>query len=78
MKKRIKGDVNWYIPKRKTPIAYSTTSTKLLVDVLSHEDKSRTIQDVYDLINYDLEAKEILKKYIDKGYGSEIACKWFG
>ena len=73
-----KGNVRWYIPKKKNPVAYSTTSTKHLIDILSHEDKTRTIQDVYDLINYDVEAKEILKIYIDKGYGSQIACEWFG
>lgn len=72
-----KGDVCWYIPKRKRPVAYSTAATKYLVDILSHEDKSRTIQDVHDLINYDLEAKEILKIYIEKGYGSQIASEWF-
>lgn len=78
MKNKSKGDVHWHIPKRKTPIAYSTSATKHLVDILSHEDKTRTIQDVYNLINYDYEAKEILKIYIDKGYGSQIASEWFG
>lgn len=76
--KKAKGDVYWYIPKRKTPVAYSTIATKLLIDVLSHDDLNRTIQDVYNLINYDIEAKEILKIYIDKGFGNEVASKGFG
>lgn len=76
-KKRINLGVQWYLPSKKKPFATSTTATKDLVDILSHEDKTRTIEDVYNLINYDLEAKDILKTYIDKGYGNEIASKWF-
>lgn len=78
MKRKSKGDVQWFVPKRKTPIAYSTVSTKLLIDTFSDEDKTRTIQNVHDLINYDNEAKKILKLYIDRGYGQEFAHKWFG
>lgn len=77
MRNRIKGDVQWYLPKKKRPIAYSTVSTKLLVDTLAEEDKTRTIKDVYNLINYNREAKDILKIYVDKGYGNELAYKWF-
>lgn len=77
-KKRLNLDAQWYLPKRKKAFATSTKATKDLVDILSHEDKTRTIEDVYNLINYDEEAKEILKTYIDKGYGNEIASEWFG
>lgn len=77
MKRKPKGDVAWSIPKRKTPVAYSTEATSTLIGILSQEDKTRTIKDVQELINYDVEAIRILQIYIDKGYGEELACKWF-
>lgn len=70
-----KGDVYWYVPKYKKPIAYSTVATKNLVDALAEDYE--TIIDVYNAINYDAEAKAILKKYIDLGYGNQIAREWF-
>ncbi len=72
---KTKGDVQWFVPNRKRPIAYSTVATSDLIGVLAEDFE--TIQDVYDAINYDPEAKEILQKYIDLGYGNEIARKWF-
>ncbi len=73
--RRSKGDVEWRVPKRKTPIAYSTKATSDLIAVLSQDYE--TITDVYNAINYDQDAKEILKKYIELGYGNEIAREWF-
>jgi hypothetical protein len=76
--KRSKGDVYWQLPKRKTPIAYSTKATSDLIAVLSQDNPDKTIAEVKGLIYYDSEAKEILQKYIDKGYGDIIASTWFG
>ena len=70
-----KGDVSWYLPNRKTPIAYSTKAASDIIVVLAAD--GGTIQDVYDSIIYDREAREILKKYIDKGYGNVIAKEFF-
>jgi hypothetical protein len=70
-----KGDVYWMLPNKKRPIAYSTVATNQLVGLLSEEYE--TIQDVYNAITYDREAKEILQKYIDLGYGNEVAREWF-
>ena len=70
-----KGNVHWYVPNKKQPIAYSTTAASDLIGLLAEDFE--TIQDVYDAINYDPEAKEILQKYIDLGYGNEIAANWF-
>jgi hypothetical protein len=70
-----KGDVHWFVPNKKKPIAYSTVATSDLIGLLSQE--CETIQNVYDAINYDEEAKEILQKYIDLGYGNEVAREWF-
>lgn len=68
-------DVSWYMPKRKRPFAYSTVAARDCILTLAEE--YTTIQDVYDHIHFDLEAKAILKAYIDKGYGDEIAAEWF-
>ena len=74
-KAKNKGDVHWFVPNKKKPIAYSTLATKHIIGLLSEE--LNTIQDVYDAILYDPEAKEILQKYIDLGYGNETAREWF-
>lgn len=74
-KAKNKGDVHWFVPNKKKPIAYSTLATKHIIGLLSEE--LNTIQDVYDAILYDPEAKAILQKYIDLGYGNETAREWF-
>lgn len=73
-----KGDVSWHKPKSKInskPIAYSTVATNDLIVILSQ--MYDTIEDIYKAINYDQEAKEIMKKYIDLGYGNYIARDYF-
>ena len=73
--KKIKGDIEWTIPKRKKPIAYSTTATSDIIVALAQIYD--TILEVYHAIMYDKDGKEIMKKYIDYGYGNEIAREWF-
>lgn len=70
-----KGDVAWYIPGRKTPIAYSTKAASDLIVVLGED--GATIQEVHDRIAYDVEAREVLRKYIDKGLGGVAARSLF-
>lgn len=70
-RKRLKGDVEWFIDERKTPIAYSTKATSNLIVLLAQENE--TVQDVYNAVNYDADAKKVLQAYIDKGYGDRIA-----
>ena len=72
---RAKGDVHWHIPGRKTPIAYSTKAASDLIVALSQD--GTTIREVYDRITYDVEAREILKTYIEKGYGDTVASDLF-
>ena len=74
-KTKRKGDVGWTVPNKKKPIAYSTVATSDLIGLLAEDFE--TIQDVYDAVTYDVEAKEVLQKYIDLGYGNEIARRWF-
>lgn len=75
MRRHSKGDVEWRLPNRKRPVAYSAKAASDLIVALA--DGGRTIQEVYDAINYDPEAKAILKIYIEKGYGNEIAQHHF-
>lgn len=70
-----KGDVAWYIPGRKRPIAYSTKASSDLISVLAEE--GGTISEVQQKINYNAEAKDVLQAYIDLGYGNIEARKWF-
>lgn len=71
----LSSDTRWTVPKRKKPIAYSTTATSKLIGLLSQEYE--TIQDVYNTINFNTEAKKVLQAYIDEGYANEIAKEWF-
>lgn len=78
MSKRSKGnggDVSWYLPNGKKIIAYSTTSTKDLVAVLSED--GCTVKTLYDRIRYDIDAKNIIKLYLDAGYGEVEARTLF-
>ena len=63
-------DVPWYIPNRKKPIAYSTTCARDIINSVPNDGD--TIQKIYDKITYDVEAKMVLKAYIDKGYGDWV------
>ena len=69
-KRNTKGDVAWYVPNRKRPIAYSRKATSNYIVLLAENDK--TINEVYNLVNYNQEAKDILQKYIEFGYGNII------
>lgn len=73
--KKSKGDVEWRLPSKKRPIAYSTVATQDLIVMLAQDYE--TITDVYKAINYDEDAKNVLQKYIDAGYGGIIAREWF-
>ena len=73
-----KGDVSWVNPKSKInlkPIAYSTKAVSDLIVLLSED--GCTIKELKDKINYDNEAKDIIQKYIDLGYGELIAKDYF-
>lgn len=59
-------DVQWTLPHQKRPFMGGTVATSDLIEILSTDNK--TVLDVYNSINYDDEAKEILKKFIDAGY----------
>jgi len=65
-----KGDVSWCLPDKKRPFAYSTKATSDLIVVLS--ETNQTTKDVYNAINFDEDAKKILKHYIDNGYGNYL------
>ena len=81
VKKIQNNSVEWYdlkligTNKKSKPIAFSTIATSDLIVTLSHEKK--TILDIYNAINYDDDAKSIMKKYIDLGYGDYVAKNYF-
>ena len=74
-RRNTKGDVAWYEPKCKRPIAYSTKATSNYIVLLAESGK--TINEVYNSVNYNQEAKNILQKYIELGYGNVIAISLF-
>lgn len=61
-------EVEWYLPNEKRKFAESTIATSDLITVLSEE--YLTALDVYHAINYDDEAKGIVKHFIENGYGN--------
>lgn len=72
MPKKVKHlDVAWYLPKRKRPFMYSTKATSDLLVELSKMTKNHTPIEILPLIIYDIDARKIMKAYIDKGYGNE-------
>lgn len=73
MKYKSKGDVEWRLPGKRKPFAYSTKATSDLIAVFD----DLTIQQAHDAINYDREAKAILQTYIENGYGNEPVNRYF-
>lgn len=71
-------DVYWYAPNSKTVIAYSTVAASNLIEALANDNTAMTISELHDIINYDSEAKKVLQAYIKCGFGSFIACEYFG
>ena len=71
-----KGDVEWRIPGRKKPIAYSTKAVSDLIALLAIE-YGGTIREIQERIVYDHEAKGVLQTYVDHGCGGQIAAEWF-
>ena len=70
-------DVEWHIPGKKTPIAYSTVATSDGIEVMADENPTATISELKGLIKYDADAKKVLQQYIDAGYGNQVANEWF-
>ena len=70
-------DVEWAIPGKKTPIAYSTKAASDLIEVMADDNPTATISELKDKITYDTEAKKVLQRYIDSGYGDQVANEWF-
>lgn len=72
-KNNSKGDVQYYVPNKKRPIAYSTVSVSDFLNIMC-EDGYDTPNKILDIINtrYQLanEEKEIMQKYVDLGYGN--------
>ena len=64
--KRKKGDVQWYLPKAKRPFTYSSKSVSDTIAVLY--EIYQDLEMVYENINYDIEAKAIVKHYLINGY----------
>lgn len=64
--KNKKGDVEWYLPNAKRPFAKTTKSVSDTIAILYEEYGD--LQMVYDNINYDIEAKAIVKHYLINGY----------
>jgi len=70
-------DVEWHVPGKKTPIAYSTVAASDLIEALVEDNPSATIKDLLGKVTYDQEAKKVLQQYIDAGYGDQVANEWF-
>lgn len=70
-------DVQWLIPGKKTPIAYSTVATSDLIEALSEQYPKATISQLMSAIKYDVDAKRVVQQYINAGYGDQVAYDWF-
>lgn len=59
-------DVSWFLfDKDRKPFAYSTVAIKDLIKVLN--EQYGDTREIYKAINYDEQAKKIIKAYVDKG-----------
>jgi hypothetical protein len=65
MSRKLKGAISWYYPNSKRPFEYSTVATAEFIKILY--DTCKDLRLVYKNINYDIEAKRIIEKFIEKG-----------
>jgi hypothetical protein len=73
MKRKICADVAWNVPKRKTPIAYSTIATRDAINcVAENGDTLLEVRQKFDRLIYDAEAIAVLDEYIRRGFGAWI------
>ena len=61
------GDVHWFVPGRKRPIAYSTKATSDLIGYLAAD--GLTFTEAHAAIRFDDEVKAVVQCYIDRGFG---------
>lgn len=66
--------VQWHVPTRKRPIAYSTKATSDIITTLMGD---LTIKELRERITYDVEAKQVLDEYIKRGFGDWICREHF-
>lgn len=64
MNRNSKGSVAWHYPNSKKPFEYSTVATSEFIKVLY--DTYKDLRFVYQNINYDVDAKRIVGKFIEK------------
>jgi len=79
MSRNKRDDVEWYIDKRKTPIARSTQAVSDYVVMLT-EEFGGTVNDLLNQTKFiwDYDARSILQEYVKRGYGDTPADKLFG
>lgn len=65
-KRSVSLGVDWFLPGRKRRFATSTQATSLLIVLASEE--GRTVTEARAWINYDDEAREILRQFEEAGY----------
>ena len=70
-------DVEWTIPGKKTPIAYSTKAVSDSIEVMADEYPTATIRELQEKFPYGPDEKKVLQRYIDAGYGDQVANEWF-
>lgn len=70
-------DVEWTVPGKKKPIAYSTTATSDSIGVMADEHPDASISDLVQYFHYGPDEKKVLQQYINAGYGSQNAREWF-
>jgi hypothetical protein len=73
MKRKIITDVEWCIPNRKKPIAYSTIATRDAINcVAKNGDTLAEVRRKFDFLIYDKEAIAVLDEHIKNGFGDWI------
>lgn len=74
-KYKYSSGIDYIFIGKKKPFATSTVATRDLLILLSED--GCTISELTSKIHYDVEAKSIVQKFIDEGYGKEQAKKFF-
>lgn len=64
---RARGDVHWFVPGRKTAVAYSTSATSQLIGLLAED--GHTFVSARHELRYDTDGVAVVDAYIARGLG---------
>ena len=69
--RKLKYPFQYYMPNKKRPFTGCCLGSASLLDALCRENQNATVEEIKELINYDVDAKRVCDDFILKGFENE-------